>query len=111
MTFFVKLDGKDNAEVAQVGGKGLSLNLLPREGFAIPETYCLTSNAYKEFISENNLDSRIQLELSRKDIADCCGKFALNHGKFPARVEVAFPRQQFSTGYLATKKAAILLTL
>ncbi len=53
-----------------VGGKGLSLARLARGGFLVPRTICVTSEAYRMFVNNNGLAERIQLELSRKNLAE-----------------------------------------
>ena len=51
----------------RVGGKGYALALLAKGGFAIPETVCVTSEAYLEYVDRTGLRERILLELHRKD--------------------------------------------
>jgi pyruvate,water dikinase len=63
------------AEVApddrnRVGGKGYALAALAANGFTIPETVCLTVEAYNEFVIASGLRERILLELHRKDFKE-----------------------------------------
>jgi len=50
----------------KVGGKAYTLALAGKNGFLVPETVCLTTDLYDEFIGEGGLRERIQLELHRK---------------------------------------------
>lgn len=59
------------ARVSQIGGKACALFKLMRAGFNIPLSFCLPVDCYDEFVRQNHLSGRIQLELNRKDLADC----------------------------------------
>jgi len=50
-----------------VGGKGFALAQLAKGGFQIPETVCISVDAYREFVDRTGLLEQIQLELHRKD--------------------------------------------
>jgi len=54
----------------RVGGKGYALTLLANNGFQIPETICISSDAYQEYVDRTGLRERIQLELHRKDFKE-----------------------------------------
>ncbi len=54
----------------RVGGKGFALYRLFHQGFTIPDTVCITVEAYEEFISKTGLKERILIELHRKDFKD-----------------------------------------
>jgi len=54
----------------RVGGKGYALALLAKNGFQIPETVCISSDAYQEYVDCTGLRERIQLELHRKDFKE-----------------------------------------
>ena len=54
----------------RVGGKAYALWQLANGGFDIPDTLCVTSDAYREFISKTGLRERILLELHRKDFKE-----------------------------------------
>jgi pyruvate,water dikinase len=54
----------------RVGGKGYALTLLAKNGFQIPETVCISSDAYQEYVDRTGLRERIQLELHRKDLKE-----------------------------------------
>ena len=57
--------------VTEIGGKARSLLQLMRAGFAIPQSFCLPVQCYDEFIRENKLAGRIELEINRKDLSEC----------------------------------------
>jgi pyruvate,water dikinase len=50
----------------KVGGKAYALALAGNNGFLVPETLCLTTDLYNEFVDQGGLRERIQLELHRK---------------------------------------------
>ena len=54
----------------RVGGKGYALSILARNGFQVPETRCIPSDAYQEYVDRTGLKERIQLELHRKDFKE-----------------------------------------
>jgi pyruvate,water dikinase len=53
-----------------VGGKGFALAELARGGFRIPDTLCVSVDAYREFVSRTGLLEQIQLELHRKNFKE-----------------------------------------
>lgn len=54
----------------RVGGKALNLALLDQAGFCVPDTVCLTTDAYRDFLQQEGLLERILLILNRKAFAD-----------------------------------------
>ena len=52
-----------------VGGKALSLTKMVSAGFPVPDGFCVTTTAYRQFIADNGLEERID-ELARPDIVD-----------------------------------------
>lgn len=54
----------------RVGGKAYALWRLAKGGFDIPDTVCVTSNVYREFIERTGLRERILMELHRKDFKE-----------------------------------------
>ncbi len=50
-----------------VGGKGLSLGKMKQQKFSVPNGFCVTTKAYRDFVINNNLENKI-LELSEKVI-------------------------------------------
>ncbi|MDP7578548.1 MAG: phosphoenolpyruvate synthase [SAR202 cluster bacterium] len=53
-------------DVALVGGKGASLGELLRAGVPVPQGYVVTTDAYREFMSENGIE--VEVERVLKDI-------------------------------------------
>jgi phosphoenolpyruvate synthase/pyruvate phosphate dikinase len=51
----------------KVGGKAFSLSRLLEFGVQIPETLCITADAYRTYVSQTGLGERISLELNRKE--------------------------------------------
>ncbi|GMR21591.1 MAG: phosphoenolpyruvate synthase [Gammaproteobacteria bacterium] len=70
----VGLDEVGNADVAIVGGKNASLgemiNHLSAAGVNVPGGFATTAEAYREFLSDNNLDTKISQRLQDLDIDD-----------------------------------------
>lgn len=48
-------DEIDRSDINLVGGKGANLGEMTKAGFPIPDGFCITTEAYKEFIKYNNL--------------------------------------------------------
>jgi pyruvate,water dikinase len=63
-----------NRDVASVGGKNASLgemiNSLQASGVKVPGGFATTASAYREFLAENGLDTKIRDRLDRLDIED-----------------------------------------
>ncbi len=56
------------AERLEIGGKALSLARLFSAGFTVPETVCIPCTAYRAYLAETGLGSRISAELSRRPL-------------------------------------------
>ena len=54
----------------RVGGKAYALWRLVNGGFDIPDTLCVTSDVYQEFVDTTGLRERILLELHRKEFKE-----------------------------------------
>lgn len=59
---------KVGVDTSLYGGKAVNLAKLISLGYRVPEGIALPSSIYLEFIETSALDSRIQLELSRRDL-------------------------------------------
>nr|MBI5455600.1 phosphoenolpyruvate synthase [Candidatus Levybacteria bacterium] len=57
-------------DVALVGGKGANLGEMTSAGFPVPPGFIITSNAYYDFIRENNLTIKIKHLLSTTNFED-----------------------------------------
>ncbi|MGD8753545.1 MAG: PEP/pyruvate-binding domain-containing protein, partial [Anaerolineales bacterium] len=65
--FILPLDDQ-NATLEVVGGKGASLARMAKAGLPVPAGYHITTDAYRQFVAENNLQARIRQALERADI-------------------------------------------
>ena len=63
----------DSLEV--VGGKGRSLSRMARTGFAVPDGFIATANAYRTFVDDNDLRTKI-LDLARPEVMQGRASFA-----------------------------------
>jgi phosphoenolpyruvate synthase/pyruvate phosphate dikinase len=54
----------------RVGGKAHALRRLADGGFDVPDTLCVTSDVYREFVGTTGLRERMLLELHRKDFKE-----------------------------------------
>ena len=63
-----------NDALETVGGKGRSLAQMTRAGFDVPEGFLLSTAAYRDFVTDNELGMRI-LELARPEIIDSRASF------------------------------------
>ena len=58
----------DKGDVDIVGGKGANLGEMTRAGFPVPYGFAITVEAYKLFLKDNLLDSRIYSLLKKTDV-------------------------------------------
>jgi len=103
MNWILPASEVDRGDRRRVGGKGYVLARLLENGFTVPETLCLTVDAYNEFVSRTGLRERILLELNRKDfkemrweeIWDCATRIrnAFLRTPFPTEVESRLRQQ------------------
>ena len=70
MTWLLTLADIGPDQMVQVGGKGAALARLNRAGVAVPETLCVTVDAYRSFVQATGLGERILLELKCKEFSD-----------------------------------------
>ena len=68
------LDTKDDA-LEIVGGKGRSLARMANAGFNVPGGFQVTTSAYRSFVAENDLQTRI-VELAKPSVVDNAVSFA-----------------------------------
>ena len=103
----------------RTGGKGYSLASMYRKGFNIPETICITSELYFEYVDRTGLRERILLELHRKDfnemrweeIWDCATRIRNMFLKtpIPSEIEAGFKdaiASRFSGKSVAVRSSA-----
>jgi len=70
MNWILPAEEIQSGDQHRVGGKGYALSRLVKNGFRIPMTVCITSDAYQEYILRTGLRERIMLELHRKDFKE-----------------------------------------
>ncbi len=70
MNWILSTEEIQSGDRHRVGGKGYALSLLAKNGFRIPMTVCITSDAYQEYVFSTGLRERILLELHRKDFKE-----------------------------------------
>jgi phosphohistidine swiveling domain-containing protein len=59
-----------NATLEMVGGKGTSLAWMANAGFSVPRGFYLTTEAYRSFVAENNMQPRIMEVLESVDVSN-----------------------------------------
>jgi phosphohistidine swiveling domain-containing protein len=67
--FILPLDDQ-KATLALVGGKGASLARMAQAGLPVPDGYYVTTEAYRQFVSENRLQSQILKALEAVEISN-----------------------------------------
>ena len=70
MSLILSVEEIQSGDRHRVGGKGYALSRLVKQGFRIPKTVCITSDAYQEYVLQTGLRERIMLELHRKDFKE-----------------------------------------
>jgi len=92
--------------LAVLGGKGRSLTSLVSAGFSVPGGYVVTTDAYRQFVGDNNLTDQLA-ELSRPAIVnnrvsfdDAAAKIAalFTQGSMPPGIEAAITRSYDALG-------------
>lgn len=68
--FVVWFKEVDKEDIALVGGKGANLGEMTKAGFPVPNGFIVTSTAYKHFLDETHLRSKIESALHRMDVSD-----------------------------------------
>jgi len=65
--WFEKISKKD---LAKVGGKGANLGEMTKAGIPVPPGFCITVEAYRDYLDNNNLWDLIKKELVDLDVED-----------------------------------------
>jgi pyruvate,water dikinase len=63
-------DEIDKNDVSIVGGKGANLGELTQAGISVPPGFCITAQAYKDFISKAGLGDKIKNKIDKLDVED-----------------------------------------
>lgn len=64
----VRLADASTKSSALVGGKTLNAANMMREGFKVPDGFCITTDAYTDFINHNRIAKTIDMEIGRKSL-------------------------------------------
>ncbi len=64
--YIISLDKAFDHPVQMVGGKVKNLSICKREGFNVPEGFCISTQGYKWFLNHNNLCHFIEMEILKK---------------------------------------------
>jgi phosphohistidine swiveling domain-containing protein len=83
-TNILPIDAKD-AGLEVVGGKGRSLAEMANAGLDVPGGFYVTTAAYRHFVAQNDLQSRI-IDLAKPEI----GEFTLSFDKASAAIQALF---------------------
>src|SRR3989344_836685 len=67
VAWFKDVNKKD---IGLVGGKGANLGEMVKAGFPVPQGFIVTSQAYYQFINENNLSHKIKDILEKVNYND-----------------------------------------
>jgi len=65
----VPLTGASVLGSRRVGGKAAKLSELIASGYRVPRGFCITTEAYRRFVVDDALNSRIEMELGRKALS------------------------------------------
>jgi len=68
--FIVPLEAAWEYPVSKVGGKTRNASRCRREGFRIPDGFCVTTDSYRAFLDANRLGGLIDMEVMRKPFED-----------------------------------------
>ncbi|MEC9252611.1 MAG: PEP/pyruvate-binding domain-containing protein, partial [Pseudomonadota bacterium] len=91
----------DNDSLDLIGGKGKSLARMAIAGFTVPTGFHLTTAAYKTFIDENELQSKI-LELAKPEI----NGIALSFEQASKNIRALFDQARISDDIVAELASA-----
>ena len=70
MKLMIPLNVIHEKERPLVGGKGYALSLMSRRGLRVPQTLCITTDAYHQFVQSSGLIGPLVMELHRKPFED-----------------------------------------
>ena len=64
--FIISLDRAYEYPVRLIGGKSRNASICKREGFLVPDGFCISTDSYRAFVKENKLSANINFEVMRK---------------------------------------------
>lgn len=70
MRWTVALDETGERDRNAIGGKGFALARMAKSGFRVPPALCITTEAYREYLTAAGLRERILMELHRKEFRE-----------------------------------------
>ena len=70
MRWTIVLHEIDEHQRHAVGGKGFALARMAKSGFRVPSALCISTEAYREYVTAAGLRERILMELHRKDFRE-----------------------------------------
>ncbi|MEX1020656.1 MAG: PEP/pyruvate-binding domain-containing protein, partial [Litorilinea sp.] len=85
----------------QVGGKGLNLAILTRQGFAVPPGFLITTAAYRDFVQQHDLAAWLHTELAATQTDDPDALTALS-----TRIRAAFRERALPAALTASIRRA-----
>jgi pyruvate,water dikinase len=65
----IPLEAATDFETSRLGGKAVSLGRLIAAGYRVPNGFCISTDAYENFINQSGLEQTIRMELERKPLA------------------------------------------
>lgn len=68
--FIIPLESAWEYPVSKVGGKTRNISRCRKEGFRIPDGFCVTTDSYRAFLDANRLGDLIDMEVMRKPFED-----------------------------------------
>lgn len=103
-------------DIALVGGKGANLGELSRANFPVPEGFCLSTQAYFDFIRQYQIDEIIQEELTALNYEDAdllhrasaVIKEAILDAPLPKKIgeEIIKSYEKLGNGFVAVRSSA-----
>ncbi|TCL36893.1 pyruvate,water dikinase [Anaerospora hongkongensis] len=70
LPYVLFFDQVDRSHLFQVGGKGANLGELTQNGFPVPSGFCITTEAYKDFLATSTKIEQLLAELNDIDVKD-----------------------------------------
>ncbi|MFH1998215.1 MAG: PEP/pyruvate-binding domain-containing protein, partial [Planctomycetota bacterium] len=70
MSLILELHQIEENDRMRVGGKAFHLALMRKGGMRVPRALCISGDAYREFVHQTGLNSRIHFELNRKNFEE-----------------------------------------
>ena len=106
------LSPKDDPDVLRNlgGGKAANLAFLSRDGFPVPDWFCISVEAFQKFVTQNGLHEEL---IVKGDLGDCAEKIEklFLSGEFPQSLKEALTdqlnRQSLLDGFVAVRSSGL----